>query len=412
MRRQMWCYRGAPKDDNFPNPLVVTWTQVSGPASVWFDNIHQTNTTVHFPGLGTYVLRLNADDGAVVVSDDVTFSIQRTLTSTPVTLVSKGSVWKYLDNGTDQGSAWRAPGFADGTWAAGAAPLGYGDANGQLPATVNNYGPDPNNKYVTTYYRQSFNVANAAAMNNLVLNVQRDDGIVVYLNGVPVMTNNMPTSAINYQTFAVATIGGIDETTFIPQSVPNGLLVNGANVLAAEIHQVSTNSSDIIFDLEFTGETLPANQAPAVNAGVDQSVAFPAAATLNATVSDDGLPLPPGMLGLTWSKFSGPGNVSFGNANSARTTAAFSTGGTYVLQLSASDGALTTTDQVTVTVTGQSLPLRIESAQFTGGAGAGLHIRFNANAGQSYGVEYRNSLSSGSWTTLTNIPPQATESVD
>ena len=72
------------------------------------------------------------------------------------------------------------------------------------------------------------------------------------------------------------------------------------------------------------------------------------------------------------------------------------------------DGALTTTDQVTVTVTGQSLPLRIESAQFTGGAGAGLHIRFNANAGQSYGVEYRNSLSSGSWTTLTNIPPQAT----
>ena len=290
-----------------------------------------------------------------------------------------------------------------------AAPLGYGDANGQLPTTVNNYGPDPNNKYVTTYYRQSFNVANASGLNNLVLNVQRDDGVLVYLNGVPVMTNNMPTSgAINYQTFAVATLGGIDETTFIPQSVPNGLLVNGANVLAAEIHQVSTNSSDIIFDLEFTGETLPANQAPAVNAGVDQSVAFPAAATLNATVSDDGLPLPPGMLGLTWSKFSGPGNVSFGNANSARTTAAFSNGGTYVLQLSASDGALTTTDQVTVTVTGQSLPLRIESAQFTGGAGAGLHIRFNANAGQSYGVEYRNSLSTGSWTTLTNIPPQAT----
>ena len=161
-------------------------------------------------------------------------------------------------------------------------------------------------------------MANAGAMNNLVLNVQRDDGVLVYLNGVPVTTNNMPTSAINYQTFAVATLGGIDETTFIPQSVPNGLLVNGANVLAAEIHQVSTNSSDIIFDLEFTGETLPSNQAPAVNAGVDQSVAFPAAATLNATVSDDGLPLPPGMLGLTWSKFSGPGNVSFGNANSAR----------------------------------------------------------------------------------------------
>ena len=115
---------GSAKDDNFPNPLVVTWTQVSGPASVWFDNIHQTNTTVHFPGVGTYVLRLNADDGAVVVSDDVTFSIQRTLTSTPVTLVSKGSVWKYLDNGTDQGSAWRAPGFADGTWGSGCGSAG------------------------------------------------------------------------------------------------------------------------------------------------------------------------------------------------------------------------------------------------------------------------------------------------
>ena len=47
---------------------------------------------------------------------------------------------------------------------------------------------------------------------------------------------------------------------------------------------------------------------------------------------------------------SGPGTVTFGNANALSTTASFSTAGTYVLRLRASDSVLATTDDMTVTV--------------------------------------------------------------
>ncbi len=60
-------------------------------------------------------------------------------TSTPVTisvprsLVPLGSVWKYLDNGSDQGTNWIAPNFDDSAWASGPAELGYGDGDEDEP---------------------------------------------------------------------------------------------------------------------------------------------------------------------------------------------------------------------------------------------------------------------------------------
>ena len=38
-------------------------------------------------------------------------------------IIPQGSDWKYLDNGSDQGTAWRELGFDDGQWARGAAEL-------------------------------------------------------------------------------------------------------------------------------------------------------------------------------------------------------------------------------------------------------------------------------------------------
>ena len=92
------------------------------------------------------------------------------------------------------------------------------------------------------------------------------------------------------------------------------------------------------------------NTAPAVNAGADQTITLPAAANLDGTVSDDGLPNPPAAVTTTWSKVSGPGTVTFGNANAVDTTATFSTSGTYVLRLTASDSSLQATDDVQITV--------------------------------------------------------------
>jgi len=92
------------------------------------------------------------------------------------------------------------------------------------------------------------------------------------------------------------------------------------------------------------------NEAPAVNAGEDSTVTLPDPVALKGTVNDDGLPF--GTLTLTWSVVSAPegAEVSFANANAARTTATVSLPGTYVFKLTASDGELSAEDTVTVTV--------------------------------------------------------------
>ncbi|MCA0144865.1 hypothetical protein [Blastococcus sp. LR1] len=97
-----------------------------------------------------------------------------------------------------------------------------------------------------------------------------------------------------------------------------------------------------------------ANAAPTVSAGPDSSVVRPGAATLSGSVTDDGKPS--GSTTSAWSRHSGPGTVAFGDARSASTTATFSAAGTYVLRLTGSDGALSATNDVTVTVTEPAAP--------------------------------------------------------
>jgi hypothetical protein len=92
------------------------------------------------------------------------------------------------------------------------------------------------------------------------------------------------------------------------------------------------------------------NQPPAVDAGIAVTVPLTAGASLDGTVTDDGLPNPPATVTVTWSKVSGPGAVTFGNANSIDTTASFSLPGDYVLRLTASDGQVSNNDTVTVKV--------------------------------------------------------------
>jgi hypothetical protein len=96
------------------------------------------------------------------------------------------------------------------------------------------------------------------------------------------------------------------------------------------------------------------NQAPTVDAGVDQTIVLPNSVILNGAVTDDGLPN--GETTSTWSKVSGPGTVIFANAKAVDTTATVSASGTYVLRLTASDGALTASDDVAMTVKTAALP--------------------------------------------------------
>ena len=114
--------------------------------------------------------------------------------------------------------------------------------------------------------------------------------------------------------------------------------------------------------------TTPTNTAPVVNAGPDQSITLPASASLDGTVTDDGRPNPPGTTSVTWTKVSGPGTVTFANPSAVDTTASFSAAGPYVLRLTATDGALTSSDDMTVT------------AAATGGSSTTLDIPIRAGS--------------------------------
>ncbi len=167
-------------------------------------------------------------------------------------LVPAGSVWRYLDTGSDQGTAWRAAAFNDTGWKSGAAELGYGDGD---EATIVGYGPNSTAKYVTTYFRRAFSVANPSAYGGLTLRMLRDDGAVVYLNGTEVFRTNMPAGAITASTFASSVVLDANERTYVTASVNPALLVAGTNVLAVEIHQSDLTSSDISFNLELTSSS-------------------------------------------------------------------------------------------------------------------------------------------------------------
>jgi len=162
-------------------------------------------------------------------------------------IISQGSTWKYLDDGSDQGTAWQQPGFDDSGWAQGPAQLGYGDGD---EATVLSYGSDPNHKYITYYFRQSFQVTDPDEKPILKVGIVRDDGAVVYINGTEVFRSNMPSGEINYQTNASHTVSGDDEDTFFTYKFLSDVLQSGDNTIAVEIHQRSATSSDISFDLE------------------------------------------------------------------------------------------------------------------------------------------------------------------
>ncbi|MFD2720451.1 hypothetical protein ACFST9_17125 [Hymenobacter monticola] len=178
--------------------------------------------------------------------------------------VPRGATWKFNDQGQNLGTAWTAPAYNDASWSYGPAVLGYGD-----PVTTTlNFGPNSSAKYPTYYLRHNFEVANAALYDSLTFQVRRDDGAVVYLNGVEQFRTNMPNGTIGYSTYASGTVDGANETAYFTFKVPSRQLLTGANVLAVELHQDRASSSDVTFDMEVSGRLIPVkNDTPVLTAG-------------------------------------------------------------------------------------------------------------------------------------------------
>ena len=184
--------------------------------------------------------------GAVMVLGPVTGASGQVVTI-DVTLVPLGSDWSYLDDGSDQGTAWQTDPVP--TWDTGPAELGYGDGD---EATVVASGP-PGNFHATTYFRHTVTVADASTLQSVAGGLVADDGGVVYVNGTEVFRIRMPAGPPSFNTLTQGGVAGAAEDVLNAFTVDPALFVDGPNEIAVEIHQISTSSSsDISMNLELT----------------------------------------------------------------------------------------------------------------------------------------------------------------
>lgn len=190
--------------------------------------------------------------------------------STNLNLISAGSGWRYSD-GSSTPENWNNTGYNDAGWKSGIAQLGYGDGDEK---TVISYGPNSQNKYITSYYRSSFQITNPSEIKELKLKLLRDDGAVIYLNGNEIVRcSNMPTGTVSYSTNAISALGDPEESTYYEFTINTINLVTGTNVLAVEIHQANATSSDISFDLSLDA-TLNQQSTNENIIGTNQSIIY------------------------------------------------------------------------------------------------------------------------------------------
>jgi len=183
-------------------------------------------------------------------------------------IVPWNSAWKYADSGYAPGTTtWRNASYPDAGWPSVTAgdpslttsrDIGYGDGDEVTPyiytgctARPGTQYPACATKYWTTYFRKQVNIPSIAAYTGFRINLHRDDGAVIYVNGTEVARSNMPGTAIAYNTPASADVEGAAE--YVVLNIATTGFVNGANTIAVEIHQRAQSSNDLSFRMELLG---------------------------------------------------------------------------------------------------------------------------------------------------------------
>ena len=339
---------GTATDDGYPrgSQLSVTW---SGPSGVTFTDAHASITTATFAAAGTYTLRLTATDGTLTAFDEV------------VITVDPQNAAPVVNAGADQIVELPAAATLAGTATDDGYPRGS-----QLAITWS--GPS---SVVFADPHAAATTATFAAAGLYTLRLTATDGTLTTSDDVVIDVRD-PNQA-------PAVNAGADQTIRLPKTAALSATVNDdgrpsgaqlaitwsgpAGVTFADPHAASTiatfnapgtyvlritaNDSKLQASDELTVTVLPANTAPVVSAGANQTITLPAAATLQGTATDDGVPSP---LTYAWTKVSGPADVTFATPAAAATTATFTLAGTYVLRLTASDGELSASADMTVVV--------------------------------------------------------------
>lgn len=171
----------------------------------------------------------------------------------PEDFVSTGAFWRYLDDGSNPGRAWPESGFDDSGWSEGGSEFGYGE--GDEETVVGFIDRDPAapgiQRNATTYFRKEITIDNPGAFSSFTFSIKYDDGLAVYLNGEEIIRENLAEGA-TFETYAEG--NSPDENAYFDFSIPVTAFVAGENTLAVEVHNASSFSGDLSFDLRLRGE--------------------------------------------------------------------------------------------------------------------------------------------------------------
>ncbi|MEZ4656466.1 MAG: hypothetical protein R2911_02735 [Caldilineaceae bacterium] len=344
---------GSATDDGLPNPpgaVTVQWSQIGGPGLVTFTNPNAPNTTAIFTLPGTYKLRLVADDGELVSSDDVTIVVS----GSPMVTITERPISTSFDDAEElaSGSMLLTNGDLE---------LVFDQGGNQTVGMRFNNIDIPQGAQIYSAYVQFTTDETGSGPTALTIageDADHSPGFTGTSRNISSRPRTAATAA--WEPYAWTSVGEADFAQRTPnlaaviQEIVNrpgwssgnslSIIVTGTGTRTAVSYNTSPAAAPILHIERFP------NSAPVVNAGADQAVAAPGPATLAGAVTDDGNPNPPGTVTTTWSQVSGPGTAAFANANAHDTSVTFSAAGVYVLRLTADDGEFAISDDVTITV--------------------------------------------------------------
>ena len=330
---------------DFPDTVdTVLWSQVSGPGTAAFGNASNTTTTATFSTNGVYVLQLYASDSHLSASN----TVKVTVDAPPVVNAGPETTNTFPGSITLQGAA------SDDGLPNGVLNLNWSEVSG--PGTVIFSNPSATNS-----------MASFSTNGIYILRLTADDGVATNDSEVTVI-ENMPPSVNAGANILTNGLGAMLDGSVSDDGLPGGYLAvqwiqsSGPGTAtfsdptstntAVSVSQsgvyvftliatdgAATNSSEV--DMTFD---LP----PVVTAGPEQTVNFGTAVTLAGVATDDFLPL--NILNTAWSEVSGPGTATFVEATLTNTVVTFDQPGVYDLRLTADDGFVTNSAEVTIQV--------------------------------------------------------------
>lgn len=168
--------------------------------------------------------------------------------------------WSFLDTAVAQSDStvvsgnpafgptdWKHPSFDTSSWSTGQTPLGKGINNVTFNGDFD-HGSSPNFT-PTIYFRNAFTITGATDYVTLNFSSIQDDGVIVYLNGHEIYRHNMNPGMIEFSDFANASDseGTVLE---IEHTLSAGQMVEGLNVIAVELHNRSSGSSDMGLEMK------------------------------------------------------------------------------------------------------------------------------------------------------------------